>query len=495
MSTHKPITDLLEQIRFDNNKQVPVEFFNNAVTTKAVLKIIKNKLYQSEEWPHVDPTVGKSGYCQLIASLLGDQITKLNELDLENCDEEETRPLLPLVKAFILQEFHNPTNYQPLSPKSVQRRLKVDLALVHAESVLSNDKAKLLLKRTQASFMDDLFSFAGTTEFSDIEESMKVAMDIIHASDCFIHLRYYEGTPSRPDIFSSVGSPYAGSLYRRSAADQEKWEKISSFEQAQLVLENNQKNIIQVHFEYQPMIRGVFHNFALDQKPEIKRILYRNEKLNKINGTCDLFGFGDSVFDLREFVMRGVQAINDPELDFCDPLHPITLPCHFSVVPGMKNLCRILSLSTFFDEFEQQYNIVQTRTYRGDFSYAPLTIQRYISHWKNTSPDNPITWELCKRFKGIDVQLGLAYDEKNIISPMYSFIRIKENINGKAVQVRDRERVHQIYYELIDTVVRPLTNACYLYPQARFLLNQATITEVTIDKLLETEFINKLIDK
>ncbi len=39
--------------------------------------------------------------------------------------------------------------------------------------------------------------------------------------------------------------------------------------------------------------------------------------------------------------MRGVKAINDPDVDFSDPHHPVTVPCHFSLTAGIKNCAKL----------------------------------------------------------------------------------------------------------------------------------------------------------
>lgn len=521
MST-KPKVSFLEIIRHQGNKQYPDDFFNQ-ISFKEVLKVIKNDLYESGTYPHVDPTPGNAGYCQLIAGFLDRQIQELNALDLEKCDEEATRSLQPLAKAFILQESYCPKKYEALSPKLVIQKLsslglikeeiseeylkyidlnkkkKDSLSLEEKEFLsahkrknsLSNRKAEDLMERIQESFMQDIFSSTQTSKDTAREVSMELAMDIIHKSDSLIHFRFYNGTPGRPDIFSSVATPYFGNIYKHSLDEPEKWIKLSNVEIAKLLYEDDRKNIIQVHFEYQEMLSGYFIEL-LKEKPEIKSVLIKNEKSERVNGVKDFFGFGEPVFNLREFAMRGLSAINNIELEFSNPKHPVTGPCHFSVVPGIKNLA-ILSSIALIDEKDPTKGFSQKDKCREDFLYAPLKIQRYISHCYNDSKDNPITWRLRKKFKGFDVELGLAYDETNsALDSKFCFVKIEEDIGDKSVIVRDRARILEIYHELIHSIVRPLTKPGYLYPQARFLLNQARITEDTIDEMLEDSFKNNL---
>lgn len=484
------VSELIERMPRKDEKENPSDIFETDISTKDVLKIIKRKLYETKEWPHVDPTPGESGSCQLIAAFLNCQLAKINKIDLENCAEEETRCLLPLVKAFILQEYHNPKNYESLSNKSVRQRLK-DLQLTREKRPLSNNQGDHVLKRMQESFKQDLFCFYETNQFASTEESMEAAMDTIHQNDCYVFLRYYDGTPCRPDIFSSVSSRYMGHLYRRCGADPEKWRKMSTEQWTDLLRDNDQKTIVQVHFEYQSDIRDLRE--ALDQKPQVKKIVERNVKANTSHDFPDRLGFGDTEFDLRDFVMQGMRAIHDPDLDFCDPRHPVTGPCHFSVVPGIKNLAPLLSFSLYYNEIQQRWGILNNYHARTNFSYAPLKIERYVEHWRNKSPHNPTTWVLTRRFKNSELTLSLAYGDKTVIDPRYSSFIIKEEIsNKKELPVLGDELVEN-YKRFINTVVRPLTSPCYLYPQARHLLKSAKITQETIDALLQPSFIDELL--
>src|SRR5580700_2573996 len=339
--SQKPVFSLLESIRRQGNRHVNANFFNSEINIKDILISIKHDIYESGKYPHVDPTPGNPGYCQLVACFLDGQINALNALDLEHCDEEDTRPLLPLVTAAILQEPYCPKKYEDLSPKLIIQKLsslgllkkeivedylkyiellkkendslseneKANLTALKKKEHLSNKKAEMLLEATQESFMDALFCVTKTSKDTAREESMKVALDFIHKSDPLIYLRYYDGTPDRANIFSSVGIPYFGNLYKRSRDDSEKWIKLSSTEIAKLLHENDRTNIIQIHLEFQDMLSGYFIEL-LKEKPEIKKSLLRNKQSGRINGVNDFFGFGDSVFSLRDFVLRGLGAIN-----------------------------------------------------------------------------------------------------------------------------------------------------------------------------------------
>lgn len=106
-----PSSSLIENIRREGNRQVPGEFFNQDQSIKEILKVIKNDLYVTGNYPHVDPTTGQPGYCQLIAGFLSSQISKLNTLNLENDGDDSMRCFLPLVKAYILQEQYCPKSY------------------------------------------------------------------------------------------------------------------------------------------------------------------------------------------------------------------------------------------------------------------------------------------------------------------------------------------------------------------------------------------------
>ena len=187
MST-KTTSKFIESIRCSGNKQVQSGFFNHEISFKKLLKIIKTDLYETGNYPHVDPTSGNPGYCQLIAGFLDTQIAELNSLDLENCSEEATKRLLPLVKAYTLQEYHCPKNYESLNTKTVMQRLGKDLGLLKEDiyedylkyselqkketlsagekeylakrkkDAFSNRKAELILDRTQESFMGQWYS-------------------------------------------------------------------------------------------------------------------------------------------------------------------------------------------------------------------------------------------------------------------------------------------------------------------------------------------------
>ena len=121
--SQKPVFSLLESIRRQGNRHINANFFNSEINIKDILKNIKHDLYESGKYPHVDPTPGNPGYCQLVACFLDGQINALNALDLENCDEEDTQPLLPLVTAAILQEPYCPKKYEDLNPKLVIQKL------------------------------------------------------------------------------------------------------------------------------------------------------------------------------------------------------------------------------------------------------------------------------------------------------------------------------------------------------------------------------------
>lgn len=484
--------EFMESIRQRKGKMVPRDFFKTSTSLRTILQTIKSEIYETREWPHVDPTPGNAGYCQLIAAFMADQIHRLSNLDFDRYSDDEGRALLPLVKAFVIQEKYDPKNYQPLNPKLVLQKLRTDLDFLAEDCSLSNNQANILLRRTQESFMEDLFEFTKTHDDTPIEESMEVAMDKIHESDCYVYTRYYRGTPDRADIFSVVSLP-SGDLYRQMDSASGKWARLSGHEVAALINSDDRRNIIQVHFESQPEINDCSHLWGLDEKPEIKRILERNRKAGHINSTPDFYGFGDSVFDLREFVMRGVRAINDPGLRFQDPEHPVTVPCHFSVVPGVRNLAKLASYSVFEDD--EGPCISRSYASRDNFINSPLLIRRFVGHWKNRSPENSMTWVLEKRFKGFDAELGLAYDCANeSIDPKYSFFIARKIVDGKTEVIRDRDRRAEIYHEFMTKSVRPLTNPTYLYPQARFLLQQARVFEKTVNDMLDPSFTTLLFD-
>lgn len=500
----KVTTTLIESIRCDNKKEISSKFFNYEVSTTDLLKVIKKDLYETGNCPHVDPTSGEPGYCQLIAGFLNWQINELKQLDLETCDEEATRPLLPLVKAYILQEFHNPKNYEALSAKSVTERIGNNLLLLEKEfyddylaethlakrkkDTFSNRKADILIDATQHSFKKDLFTFTGTTKDTAREESMSKAMDIFHDNDCLIYLRYYNGTPDRADIFSSIGVPLGGHLYKRLPDNHKKWLKLTGPEIAKRLHEDDRTNIIQVHFEYQHMLYGWHETYGLDQKPEIKHMLDIRDALGQCYSIPDCFGFGASSFDLSEFVMRGIKALNDPQMKLTDTYHPISTPCHFSVIPGIKNLARLISL-TLCDDKDLEKGVARIPSQRQDFSGGPLRIQRYIDHWRCPG----VTWVLLKKHKGIEVEIGLS-EMKNSEHIRPGYLVLREDIGPKTVTIRDPERAAKIYDTIINTVIRPLTKAGYLYPQARFLLKEAGITEETIDQMLAPHFKDAVIN-
>ncbi len=129
-----------------------------------------------------------------------------------------------------------------------------------------------------------------------------------------------------------------------------------------------------------------------------------------------------------------------------------------------------------------------------DYANAPLMIRRFVSHCYNESPHNPLTWVLEKQLDHVKVLFGLAYDEKNReIDPEHSFFRVYEYDQSNRIRVRDTERVYKIYLDFINKTIRPLTNPRYLYPQARFLLKQSLIDEESLDELLQSEFIAKVL--
>lgn len=483
----------VDSIRKRKEKEVPLKHFR-APHARSLLKIVKAKLYETGDWPHVDPTPGKVGYCQLIASFLATKISRLNALNLDDCDDKEASDLLPLVKAYILQERHKPKEYQPLHHKLVKHKLESELGLVNESLPLSGVQSNLILKRTQESFLEDVLAFAGIHEETSIEESMAIAIDRIHASDCYIYSRYYHGTPDRADIFSVVETRILGNLYRRKSSSHDQWERLSTAEMARLLKADDKTPIIQIHFECQQEISDAGHTWGIEKKENVKKALRQNSQKGHCNSFKDYFGFSDSILNVRDFVMGGVRAINNLNLELQDADHPITVPCHFSVAAGMENLAKLLCVHLSHPHYEIEPSLCRDVVSRTDFANAALLITRYVSDWKNPSPHNSETWVLNKKFRGIEVRLGLAYDEHSThIDPRYSYFHACEVIEGKALKIKDQARLAELYSELINKIVRPLVNPGFLYPQARFLLKQALVSKNTINSMIDPLFVAQLL--